>query len=72
MSQNLDLPYNVVDIMTHLASPGGSHMAKAEAGANLRFPLWAVGHGLGVLAIFRKQAITHAPQEVSTAGAINA
>ena len=46
MSQNLDLPYNVVDIMSDLASSGGGHMARAQAQANLRFPLWAVGHGL--------------------------
>ena len=49
LSQNLDLPYNVVDIMSHLASSGGGHMARAWAWAlaNLRFPLWDVGHGLG-------------------------
>ena len=44
MSQKLDLRCNVVDIMSHLARPGGGLMTRAWALADLRFPV--VGHGL--------------------------
>ena len=38
MSQKINLPYNAVDIMSHLARTGGGLVAKAWALADLRFP----------------------------------
>ena len=61
MSQNLFLPYGVVDIVSHLASSGGGHMARAEALTNLRFSLWAVGHGLNQISQVEKSKFEEYP-----------